>query len=64
MTVPILTGLFTMILSGANRKSVSYYLPKILDSIGITGQREQTRLNGIVTTVNASYPFSERLCCS
>lgn len=32
--------------------AVSYYLPKILDSIGITGQQEQTRLNGIVTTVN------------
>ncbi|OAL38016.1 hypothetical protein AYO20_02849 [Fonsecaea nubica] len=31
---------------------ISYYLPKILDSIGITGQQEQTRLNGIVTTVN------------
>jgi MFS family permease len=35
----------------ADYRIVSYYLPKILDSIGITGQREQTRLNGIVTTV-------------
>lgn len=31
---------------------ISYYLPKILESIGITGQQEQTKLNGIVTTVN------------
>ncbi len=31
---------------------ISYYFTKILTSIGITGQQEQTRLNGIVTTVN------------
>lgn len=31
---------------------ISYYLTKILSSIGIEGQQEQTRLNGIVTTVN------------
>lgn len=31
---------------------ISYYLTKILTAIGITGQTEQTRLNGIVTTVN------------
>ncbi|RFU27496.1 hypothetical protein B7463_g8846, partial [Scytalidium lignicola] len=29
---------------------ISYYLTKILSSIGIEGQQEQTRLNGIVTT--------------
>lgn len=29
---------------------ISYYLTKILSSIGIEGQEEQTRLNGIVTT--------------
>lgn len=37
---------------------ISYYLPKILESIGITGQQEQTRLNGIVTTVN----YATSLC--
>ncbi|KAH8812529.1 general substrate transporter [Xylogone sp. PMI_703] len=31
---------------------ISYYLTKILSSIGIEGQQEQTRLNGIVTTVS------------
>ena len=31
---------------------VSYYLTKILTSIGITGQEEQTCLNGIVTTIS------------
>lgn len=31
---------------------ISYYLTKILSSIGIEGQTEQTRLNGIVTTVS------------
>lgn len=31
---------------------VSYYLTKILSSIGITTQREQTMLNGVVSTVN------------
>ena len=31
---------------------ISYYLTKILSSIGITGQQEQTRYNGIVTTVS------------
>jgi MFS family permease len=31
---------------------VSYYLSKILKSIGITAQRDQTMLNGILTTVN------------
>lgn len=31
---------------------VSYYLTKILSGIGITNQREQTRLNGVVSTVN------------
>lgn len=31
---------------------VSYYLTKILTSIGITTQREQTMLNGTISTVN------------
>ncbi|PNP84077.1 hypothetical protein FNYG_02765 [Fusarium nygamai] len=31
---------------------VSYYLTKILSSIGITNQREQTMLNGTISTVN------------
>ncbi|KAF4980216.1 hypothetical protein FZEAL_3727 [Fusarium zealandicum] len=31
---------------------VSYYLTKILSSIGIQTQREQTMLNGIISTVN------------
>ncbi|KAH8804449.1 general substrate transporter [Xylogone sp. PMI_703] len=31
---------------------VSYYLAKILTSIGITAQKTQTRINGILTTVN------------
>ncbi|KAK1485817.1 hypothetical protein CABS01_13511 [Colletotrichum abscissum] len=31
---------------------VSYYLTKIFTSIGITSQREQTMLNGVISTVN------------
>ncbi|XWX00769.1 hypothetical protein V2A60_008790 [Cordyceps javanica] len=31
---------------------VSYYLTKILSSVGITHQRDQTMLNGVVSTVN------------
>lgn len=31
---------------------VSYYLPKILTSIGISSQHEQTMLNGTISTVN------------
>ncbi|KAF2096479.1 general substrate transporter [Rhizodiscina lignyota] len=31
---------------------VSYYLAKILTSIGITGQSEQNMINGVLTTVN------------
>ncbi|KAJ0358813.1 hypothetical protein COL154_008854 [Colletotrichum chrysophilum] len=31
---------------------VSYYLTRIFSSIGITGQREQTLLNGVISTVN------------
>lgn len=34
------------------RGQVSYYLTKILASIGISTQREQTMLNGIISTVN------------
>ena len=36
---------------------VSYYLIKILNSIGIKSQREQTMLNGVLTTVNYATGF-------
>ncbi|KAI9150116.1 Lactose permease [Paramyrothecium foliicola] len=42
---------------------VSYYLTKILASIGIATQREQTMLNGVISTVNyATSIFAAFLC--
>lgn len=46
--------LVTLAVAGqwSGNRLVSYYLTRIFSSIGITSQREQTLLNGVISTAN------------